>query len=217
MSAKEIRQMNFKRRKSKEDLITEEAFKIMKSISTEKKAKDEYTLFGEQVAIKLRKLSDNKAKATVQHVINTVLWQAELGKYDGDCDLSSINAGLAPNNLPFSYNPSSYPPHFGSYQPHPGPSPRPPFTLNMNSYPMNSGHYPSNSFPTPDYEMRRKKQTNFTDNSVYHYVPNGRDFTKPLGPNNPTESPIQRPPISDQQLDQDLNLNNEDSFIDIGM
>nr|XP_017005977.2 signal transducer and activator of transcription C isoform X2 [Drosophila takahashii] len=43
---------------------------------------DEYGVFGEYVAITIRKLKTSKSKIVVKHLINNLLYEAELGKYD---------------------------------------------------------------------------------------------------------------------------------------
>lgn len=43
---------------------------------------DEYTLFGEQIAIKLRSLKTDYARITVQHHINNLIYEAQMDKYD---------------------------------------------------------------------------------------------------------------------------------------
>ncbi|TMW52877.1 hypothetical protein DOY81_002043 [Sarcophaga bullata] len=43
---------------------------------------DEYGVFGEYVAITIRKLKTSKAKIVVKHLINNLLYEAEMGKYD---------------------------------------------------------------------------------------------------------------------------------------
>lgn len=43
---------------------------------------EEYNLFGRQIALKLQKLPTAHSKIMVQHIINTVLFEAELGKYN---------------------------------------------------------------------------------------------------------------------------------------
>ncbi|XP_068148675.1 uncharacterized protein Dyro isoform X2 [Drosophila tropicalis] len=43
---------------------------------------DEYGIFGEYVAITIRKLKTTKSKIVVKHLINNLLYEAELGKYD---------------------------------------------------------------------------------------------------------------------------------------
>ncbi|KAL4113003.1 hypothetical protein QTP88_016712 [Uroleucon formosanum] len=54
----------------------------MKKLFNERNDRNEYHIFGEQVGCKVRKLSTNYSKITVQHFINNILWEAELGKYD---------------------------------------------------------------------------------------------------------------------------------------
>lgn len=44
--------------------------------------RDEYEVFGEHVAHKIRKLSNQRAKAVVQHLISNTLFDAEMGKFD---------------------------------------------------------------------------------------------------------------------------------------
>ncbi|XP_050354569.1 uncharacterized protein LOC126776276 isoform X2 [Nymphalis io] len=44
--------------------------------------KDEYSVFGEYVANKLRKLKNSQARGNVQQLITTILWQSEYGLYD---------------------------------------------------------------------------------------------------------------------------------------
>ncbi|RVE46531.1 hypothetical protein evm_008822 [Chilo suppressalis] len=58
------------------------AYSIMTEVYKHRSNKDEYSLFGEQVAIKLRKISCPYAKVTVQNKINTLLLEGELGVYD---------------------------------------------------------------------------------------------------------------------------------------
>ncbi|XP_043071453.1 AF4/FMR2 family member lilli [Drosophila grimshawi] len=43
---------------------------------------DEYEVFGEYVAITIRKLKTPKSRIVVKHLINNLLYEAELGKYD---------------------------------------------------------------------------------------------------------------------------------------
>lgn len=44
--------------------------------------KDEYSVFGEYVANKLRKVKLPKTRGNLQQLITTILWQAEYGMYD---------------------------------------------------------------------------------------------------------------------------------------
>ncbi|XP_045465206.1 uncharacterized protein LOC123674269 isoform X3 [Harmonia axyridis] len=45
---------------------------------------DEYSLFGEQVGMKIRKLSSARARMMAQNMINNILYEAEIGMYDND-------------------------------------------------------------------------------------------------------------------------------------
>lgn len=62
-------------------LMVEEAYQVMKTL-TSKPEKDEHNIFGEHVAHKIRKLHTNYSKNTVQYLINNILYEAELGKYN---------------------------------------------------------------------------------------------------------------------------------------
>lgn len=44
--------------------------------------KDEYSIFGEYVANKLRKFKSPRTRGNLQQLITTILWQAEYGLYD---------------------------------------------------------------------------------------------------------------------------------------
>ncbi|XP_073959174.1 uncharacterized protein isoform X2 [Choristoneura fumiferana] len=51
-------------------------------IIQEPQRKDEYSVFGEYVANKLRKVKLPKTRGNLQQLITTILWQAEYGMYD---------------------------------------------------------------------------------------------------------------------------------------
>lgn len=53
-----------------------------KIIYEESKRQDEYTVFGEYIANKLRKFKMPKTRGNLQQLITTILWQAEYGMYD---------------------------------------------------------------------------------------------------------------------------------------
>ncbi|XP_075984821.1 uncharacterized protein LOC142982282 isoform X2 [Anticarsia gemmatalis] len=53
-----------------------------KTVLYEEKKKDEYNVFGEYVANKLRKFSSPRTRGNLQQLITTILWQAEYGLYD---------------------------------------------------------------------------------------------------------------------------------------
>lgn len=44
--------------------------------------KDEYSVFGEYIANKLRKFNTPRTRGNIQQLITTILWQAEYGVYD---------------------------------------------------------------------------------------------------------------------------------------
>nr|XP_034194032.1 uncharacterized protein LOC117610574 [Osmia lignaria] len=69
-------------RKKKVDNEVKEAYNIMKEMYRNRSRRDEYTLLGEQIAIKVRQLPSAHARIMVQHIINTTLFEAQLGKYD---------------------------------------------------------------------------------------------------------------------------------------
>ena len=58
------------------------AYSVLKEIHQSRQARDEYTLFGEQVAAQLRKLPTEHSKIIVQQIISTTLFEARLGKYN---------------------------------------------------------------------------------------------------------------------------------------
>lgn len=60
----------------------DEVFSIMRSVCEDKRTKDEFDSFGEQVAYKIRKINNDQTRSNVQQIINTILWEAGLGKYD---------------------------------------------------------------------------------------------------------------------------------------
>jgi len=60
---------------SKKSQMLDEVYSIIKEIHGNKNERDEYTLSGKQVVLKIRKLSSPYAKIIVQHIINTTLRQ----------------------------------------------------------------------------------------------------------------------------------------------
>lgn len=62
--------------------MANEAYEVMKTLVGKKVERDEYQIYGEHVACKIRKLTTDYAKSTVQHIINNILYEAELGKYN---------------------------------------------------------------------------------------------------------------------------------------
>lgn len=71
-----------KRRLKPNDAAIEKTLEMVDSLIRNRKDVDEYTLFGEQIAFKLRTLKTDYARITVQHHINNLIYEAQLGKYD---------------------------------------------------------------------------------------------------------------------------------------
>jgi hypothetical protein len=58
----------------------DEALNVMRSLQSKRaNIDDEYSLYGEQIAIKLRKLSSPRTRLVVQNKINQLLFEAEMG------------------------------------------------------------------------------------------------------------------------------------------
>ncbi|KAK4882292.1 hypothetical protein RN001_005611 [Aquatica leii] len=102
-----------------------EAINLMKSIQSRKmQDRDEFSAFGEQVAMKMRKLSSPHAKFAVQNVINCILFEAEMGRFDNP------PPSLFHHNPTAIYNtnlPLNIPPQFPPYY-----SPSPPIPASTN-------------------------------------------------------------------------------------
>ncbi|XP_018568535.1 uncharacterized protein LOC108908865 [Anoplophora glabripennis] len=64
-----------------------------------KNQQDEYTLFGELVAIRLRQLPTYHAKIVVQHIINTTLFDAQMGKYNSPSDFQNNSGSFQMQNI----------------------------------------------------------------------------------------------------------------------
>ncbi|XP_057665977.1 uncharacterized protein LOC130899840 [Diorhabda carinulata] len=89
--------------------LLNEALNVMKSIQNKKEdAKDEYSLFSEQIAIKIRKLNSPQARFAVQNAINHVLYEAEIGMYNPGIPQASCSG---PNTAFYSQAPYSYSHH----------------------------------------------------------------------------------------------------------
>ncbi|KAK4871924.1 hypothetical protein RN001_016048 [Aquatica leii] len=105
--------------------VVNKAINLMKSIQSRKmQVRDEFSAFGEQVAMKMRKLSSPHAKFAVQNAINSILFEAEMGRFDNPPPpLFHHNPTAIYNtNLPLNI-PSQYPPYC---------SPSPPIPASIN-------------------------------------------------------------------------------------
>ncbi|CAH2003167.1 unnamed protein product [Acanthoscelides obtectus] len=82
-----------KKRKVNEDPKVAEAYKIMKEAqarsSRREKAEDRFDIYGQHIASKLRTYS-KRAEIMVEHAINNILFEADLGNYDGPSSGSSF-------------------------------------------------------------------------------------------------------------------------------
>lgn len=82
----------------------------MKSMVNKQEKRDEYNVFGEIVACKIRKLQTDYSKSTVQHLINNILYDAELGKYNNPPQPYNFNMPYSQSLQTFNYNqPQSVP------------------------------------------------------------------------------------------------------------
>lgn len=93
---------------------TNEALAIMKDIQGSRSLKNQYTLFGEQVGIQISGLNTPYSKKIVRQIISTVLFDAEMGKYDYPPNTSTQ---LYPGAHLYSQPPNSSIPmytHFGT-------------------------------------------------------------------------------------------------------
>lgn len=123
---------NLKRSKADDSIrqtvsMATEALSTMNNIFAQKKEKtdDEFDLFGQQIALKIRKLPSERVRNIVQYKINTVIFDAEMGSFnytDSTCTSQS-----SVSYQPFSAQRPSY---------------------NMNPYPATntSSRSPTNSF-----------------------------------------------------------------------
>lgn len=87
--------------KRKKNQMAEEAYEVMKSMVKSQENRDEYNVFGEIVACKIRKLPTDYSKSTVQHLINSILYDAELGRYNNPPQQHNFNL---PYSQTFNYN-----------------------------------------------------------------------------------------------------------------
>lgn len=110
--------------------VINEAVNLMRSISNKRAEKDEYSLFGEQVAMKLRKLVSPYARFSAQNVINNALFDAEMGKFDNNApcmnhfQASASPLGFAPPTPNVGYRFMHSPGNYSTYTSSPSPSVR---------------------------------------------------------------------------------------------
>lgn len=68
--------------KRKHELVAEEVYEAIKSLQQQYNNRDEHQVFGDLIACKLRKLSTQHARNTVQNLIQNILYKAEQGHYN---------------------------------------------------------------------------------------------------------------------------------------
>ncbi|XP_053613681.1 uncharacterized protein LOC128677097 isoform X2 [Plodia interpunctella] len=65
-----------------EETKTGEIYRLVTELYRDRFSKDEFSVFGEHVALKLRKMDNLYARCTAQYHINNILYKAETGEYD---------------------------------------------------------------------------------------------------------------------------------------
>lgn len=77
----------------------------MKDVQGHSALKDQYTVFGEQVGMRIKDIPSSHAKKIIKHLISTILFEAEMGKYD-----NPNSYPRHPYLQPFYYSSHSVPP-----------------------------------------------------------------------------------------------------------
>ncbi|GBP40885.1 hypothetical protein EVAR_88946_1 [Eumeta japonica] len=72
-----------------------EAYGIMKELQTERKTRDNFSVFGEYIACRLRNLQDPLTISTVQNQIHNIIFQAEMNLYSGGANRIGSYSGSA--------------------------------------------------------------------------------------------------------------------------
>lgn len=128
--------------------VANEALSIMKDINERRQQKDEYSLFGDQIAVKIRKLPTEYAKNIVQHKINNILFDAAMGRFNHPAEAQSYRRShTTPYYTPFNISPASpYSSVSPSFSPLPYESPLR-YSYGTQSHPSTS---PCSSFTTGD-------------------------------------------------------------------
>lgn len=139
--------------------IIDEAVNLLRAIQSNKKDKDEYQLFGEQVAIKLRNITSPQARFSAQQIINNTLFEAEMGMgvYSSNYQPFFHQQQTYPNMYPYP-NQNIQP----QLSPYPSPSSR---TLtsphSSSTFPVSQSPASTISEPIPDSLIR---QNTYTEN-----------------------------------------------------
>lgn len=136
-----------------------EAYDLMKKVYERRSVKDEFSVFGEQVAEQLRHLPTAYSQLVVQQIINTTLFDARVGKYNHPPPSGQNGQGQPINN--FSHL-NLLPSH--SYQ-----------TGSQWAFPY-SGNLSAPSYPTSSSVLNQQShssgsQCNFPQSSVQSTTP----------------------------------------------
>jgi hypothetical protein len=63
------------------DAVVDEDSEIITNVNTKTTARDEFSIFGEHVAFKLRNLKDRRSQSIAQFEISSILFQIEMGNF----------------------------------------------------------------------------------------------------------------------------------------
>lgn len=69
----------------------------MKELSAERKLRDDFTIFGEHVACRLRNFRDPYITSRVQNQIHNIIFEAEMGLYRGSGSSTRYNTDYCPS------------------------------------------------------------------------------------------------------------------------
>lgn len=153
-------------KKTKTEDAVSGAYSVLKQIHESRQARDEYDLFGGQVAAQLRKLPTEYSKIMTQQIINTTLFEARLGKYNAPT--SSFSPGPSVSN--FNISTTKWPQNnFPSYAPS-----VPVQSSHISAQPINTSHFLgqtsrssySVSPASPQYVASPLSSTSSTENEL---------------------------------------------------
>ncbi|KAK4878977.1 hypothetical protein RN001_007123 [Aquatica leii] len=117
--------VDIEKKEATEELREDQAINLMKSIQSRKmQDRDEFSAFGKQVAMKMRKFASPHAKFAIHNAINSILFEAEMERFDNP------PPPLFHHNPTAVYNtnlPLNIPPQFPPYC-----SPSPPIPASTN-------------------------------------------------------------------------------------
>jgi len=91
----------------------------MKSIQEKNTTRDQFSVYGEEVGIRIRDLTSSNAQKITKHAISNILFEAEMGKYDNVTHFQHFNPQFYPPfpNPPYPSPPLNYPSSSSSQYP----------------------------------------------------------------------------------------------------